>query len=200
MQSTDWPLKIRQYLTRAGQFLKEKYTDIDEYVTWLLKLHKELEIIYQGFLKENPELQKGAESWQKFLAFIQWSYNHLDINQKFSDLVVLLRERGQEIIEQTATDVQMRHNLQKTMLRFQPEIGLIELEQKLPFPWISLVETPLYEQLPEIQRVRSFLSVFESSNRSSIDLISSYLPQRQQLSDYIPPFKSKFNLTHLKKY
>ncbi|EFX63149.1 hypothetical protein DAPPUDRAFT_335879 [Daphnia pulex] len=79
------------------------------------------------------------------------------------DLVALLRERGAELWRQTVTDAQMRQTLQKTMFRFNPELGSIELEQKLPFPWISLDETPLFHELPEIQKVRSFFSLFKPS-------------------------------------
>lgn len=149
-------------------------------------------MIYQGFLRENPELQKGAENWQKFMALVQWCYNHIDFNQKMSDLVALLRERGAELWRQTVTDVQMRHMVQKTMFRFNPELGHIELEQKLPFPWISLDETPLFDQLPEIQKVQSLVSFFKPSNISTIDVLFSYLPRQQQLSSLLPPFKSMF--------
>jgi hypothetical protein len=193
MQSTDWPSRIRKYVTRAGQFLQQKYSDLDDYLSWIVKLKSEVEVIYQGFLMENPELQKGVENWQKFLTLIQWSYNHLDVNQKMYDLVALLRERGAELWSQTVTDVQMRYTLQKTMFRFNPELGSIELEQKLPFPWISLDETPLFDQLPEIQKVRSLLSLFKASNTSTMDLVFSYLPKQQQLSNLLPPFKSTVN-------
>ena len=84
----------------------------------------------------------------------------------------------------------MTNTLQKTMFRFNPEMGSIELEQKLPFPWISLNETPLFDQLPEIQKIRSLLSFFKPSNTSATDLVFSYLPRQQQLSQLLPPFKS----------
>lgn len=183
---------MRKYVTKVGQFLQQKYSDIDEYIAWLTRLQREINMIYQAFLKENPELQKGAENWQKFITFIQWSYNHLDVNQKISDMVAMLREKGAEIASQTATDAQMRYSLQKTLFQFNPEKGSIELEQKLPFPWISLDETPLFDQLPEIQRVKSIVSMFESSNTSTVDQLLSYLPRQQQLTDFLPPFQSKF--------
>lgn len=147
---------------------------------------------------ENPELQKGVENWQKFAAFIQWSYNHLDVTPKMYDLAALLRERGAELWRQTVTDAQMRHTLQKTMFRFNPELGSIELEQKLPFPWISLDETPLFDQLPEIQKVRSVLSLFKPSNTSMMDVVFSYVPKQQQLSNLLPPFKSTVNIISFK--
>ncbi|EFX66229.1 hypothetical protein DAPPUDRAFT_263510 [Daphnia pulex] len=98
------------------------------------------------------------------------------------DLVALLRERGAELWRQTVTDAQMRHTLQKTMFRFNPKSGSIEVEQKLPFPLIILDETQLFHELPEIQKVCSLLSMFKSSNTSTMDLVFSYLPRQQQLS------------------
>ena len=191
MQSSDWPSRVRKYLSKAGQFLQQKYSDIDDYLIWLGGVQKEMYAIYQAFLKENPELQKGAENWQKFMAFVQWSYNHLGVNQKLSDFVAVLRERGAEIASQTATDAQMRHTLQKTFFQFNPESGSIVLEQKLPFPWISLDETPLFDEIPEIQRIKSFVSFFQTSNSSStVDTLLSYLPSQQHLTDFLPPFKS----------
>lgn len=179
-------------MTRAGQFLQQKYSDLDDYLSWLVKIRNEIEIIYRGFLKENPELQKGAENWQKFIALVQWCCNHLDFNQKMSDFVASLRERGAELWRQTVTDAQLRHMVQKTMFRFNPELGYIELEQKLPMPWISLDETPLFDQLPEIQKVLSLVSLFQPSNTTTMDVVFSYLPRQQQLSDLLPPFKSMF--------
>lgn len=190
MQSTDWPSKIKKYLTQAGHFMQQKYSDIDDYLTWLAKLRAEIGVIYQEFLKENPELQKGAENWQKLLAFIQWTYNHLDVNQKISDIIVVMRERGEEILRQTATDAQMRYSLQKTLFHFNPDLGSIELEQKLPFPWLSLDETPQFDQLPEIQKVKSILAMFKSSNTSAVDTVLSYIPSHQPLTQMLPPFKS----------
>lgn len=197
MQSADWPSRLRKYITRAGIFLQQKYSDIDAYMSWLETLRKEVEVIYYAFLKENPELLKGAENWQKLMAFLRWSYDYLDINQKISDSIVTLREKGAEITSQTATDVQMRYTLQKTMFRFHPELGSIELEQKLPFPWMSLDEVPHFEQLPEIQRVRSIVSMFQPSNTSTVDLLLSYLPKQQYLADFLPPFKSIINIYRL---
>lgn len=191
MESTDWPSKIQKYLTKVSTFLQQKYSDINDYLTWVAKVRAELEVIYQAFLKENPELQRGTENLQKLVAFMQWSYNHLDVNQKISDVVVVLRERGEEIFRQTAIDAQIRNTLHKTMFNFNPEIGSIELEQKLPFPWISLDETPLYEQLPELQQIKSWFSIFKSSNASSVaDTFESYLPTQQRLNDLLPPFTS----------
>ncbi|XP_057368025.1 uncharacterized protein LOC130689027 [Daphnia carinata] len=200
MQSTDWPSRIRKYVTRAGHFLKEKYSDLDDYLSWLVKIRSEVEMIYQGFLKENPELQKGAENWLKFMTLIQWCYNHIDFNQKMADLVALLRERGAELWRQTVTDAQLRYMMQKTMFKFNPEFGYIVLEQKLPFPWISLDETPLFDQLPEIQKVQSLVSFFQPSNTSMIDVLFSYLPRQQQLSSLLPPFKSSAHLIGLQHF
>lgn len=190
MQSIDWPANVRKYLSRAGQFLQQKYSDLDEYLVWLDRLKMEIEILYEGFMKENPELEKGAENGRKLLAFLQWSYEYLKVNDKLSDLIVAIRERGSEVIYQTATDAQMRYSPQKTLFLFNPERGSIDLEQKLPMPWISLDEMPRFEQLPEMQRIRSFLAMFETSNTSVVDQILSYIPGKESLTDLIPPFKS----------
>ena len=190
MQSVDWPSKVRSYLTRAGQFLQKKYADVDEYLAWLSRLKSEIEILYDGFIKENPELEKGAENGRKLLAFLRWSYDYLRVNEKLSDLIVAVRQRGSEVIYQTATDAQMRYSPQKTLFHFNPERGSIVLEQKLPMPWMNLDEMPRFEELPEIQRVRSILSLFEPSNSSLVDQILSYVPSQESLTDLLPPFKS----------
>ena len=94
-------------------------------------------------------------------------------------------------MSQTATDAQMRYSPQKTLFRFNPELGSIELEQKLPFPWISFDEKPQLDQLPEIQRINSILSLFQPSNIRAVDRLLSSVPKQQQLSDLLPPFKGK---------
>ena len=191
MQDIDWPSKARKYLSRAANFLQQKYLDIDEYLVWLSQLRAELETLYQGFLKENPELQKGVDNGRKLVAFLHWSYNFLKIDERLPQILAALRERGPEIMSQTATDAQMRYSPQKTLFRFNPELGSIELEQKLPFPWISFDEKPQLDQLPEIQRINSILSLFQPSNISAVDRLLSYVPKQQQLSDLLPPFKGK---------
>lgn len=190
MQSADWPSKMREYVSRAGRFFQQKYSDLDEYLTWLEKFKAEVLTLYQAFIDENPELEKAADSGKKLLAFLQWSYNHLRIDQKFAALLAGLRERGAEVVQQTATDAQMRYSPQKTLFRYNPDLGSIELEQKLPMPWISLDEAPRFEQLPEIQRIRSVLAMFQPSNTSVIDQVLSYIPDNWSLSNWLPPFQS----------
>jgi len=87
----------------------------------------------------------------------------------------------------------MRYSPQKTLFRFNPEHGSIELEQKLPFPWISFDEKPRLDQLPEIERINSFLALFQPSNTSAVDQLLSYVPNKLQFTDWLPPYKSKLN-------
>lgn len=191
MQSIDWPSNVQKYLKKCALFLQQKYADIDDYLLWLEALKAEWSAIYQAFLAENPEVQKGIEDGERVVAFLRWSYGYLQVNQKIPQLVSAVREHGLETLRQTATEARMRHRVQKTKLRMHPELGFIELEQKLPFPWLSLDQRPQFEELPELQRVRSFVRMFQSSNSSAVDELMSYLPRETRLFDLLPPFKSR---------
>ncbi len=192
MQSVDWASKINGYISRIANFLQQKYTDLDEYLMWLERLKAELETLYDSFLKENPELDKGAESGRKLVSFLLWSYRYLELDQKLPQLLSTLRERGVEMFQQTATDARLRYSPQKTLFRFNPELGFVELEQKLPMPWISLHERPRFEELPEIRRINSFLSLFQVSNKSVVNDLLSQVPESFSISNWLPPFKSKY--------
>ncbi len=52
----------------------------------------------------------------------------------------------------------MRLREAKTLLRYDPDHGLIELEQKLPVPWLQLDQWPDWRQLPELRQIRSLLA------------------------------------------
>lgn len=195
MQSIDWPSNIQKYVKKAAQFLQQKYADVDDYLVWLETLKSEWYAIYQVFLRENPEVQKGIENGERFAAFLKWSYNYLQINRKIPELLSAIREHGLETLRQTATEAKMRNSVQKTKLRMNPERGLIELEQKLPFPWISFDEQPKFEELPELKRIRSFVQMFQPSDTSTLDEVLSYLPRETRLFELLPPFKSKKNIT-----
>ena len=178
MQSMEWPSNVPKYLTKIRTFLQQKYADIDEYVLLIEKIRLQLEDWYVTLLRSNPEYQKFADAWNKFVSLADWSLEHLQVGRQMKLLIAHVRERMLEEFRQTSTEARMRYQLDKTRLRYNPELGLIELEQKLPFPWIGFDQRPRFEELPELQRIQSLLAFFKSSNSSLIDQIMSYVPEQ----------------------
>ena len=199
MQSMEWPSNVPKYLTKIRTFLQQKYADIDEYVLLIEKIRLQLEDWYVTLLRSNPEYQKFADAWNKFVSLADWSLEHLQVGRQMKLLIAHVRERMLEEFRQTSTEARMRYQLDKTRLRYNPELGLIELEQKLPFPWIGFDQRPRFEELPELQRIQSLLAFFKSSNSSLIDQIMSYVPE-QDLADWLPPFKSSAQFIGLQHY
>jgi len=180
--------KMKQHLADAAVFLQMKYSELQQLVQIIDDVGKQLADIYSAFLEANPELEKGADAWRRSLEFLRWSYHYIDVEQRLSDMVVFLRRRGSELMNQSATDVYMRHREAKTRFSFEPESGSILLEQKLPFTWISFDEPPRYEDIQEIQMLNSLMKLFEPSNESFSDRIASYVPSTD-VADWLPPFK-----------
>jgi len=93
-------------------------------------------------------------------------------------------------MQQSATDAYMRHLEPKTRFSYEPESGSILLEQKLPFSWISFDELPRFEEIQEVQMLRSVVQLFEPSNKSLSDTLTSYVPN-MDVADWLPPFKGQ---------
>lgn len=110
-----------------------------------------------------------------------------------------MRLKTLQELRQSATEARMRLQEHKTRFRIHPELGWIEWEQKLPFPWNRFDEAPRFEEIPEIVSLQSFLSLFKSSNNSFSDRLSSYIPD-QDLTDWLPPFKGSAHLIGLQHY
>lgn len=77
----------------------------------------------------------------------------------------------------------------KTNFIFDPIAGLMKLEQKLPMAWHAFNETPIFEEIDELQLLSKAFRIFNGVNVSlfSIDVFEYYTNPYV----WLPPFKAR---------
>ena len=199
VQSGQVASNVGQHLDAVTDFLRQKYQQLHQLLGVVEELERQLTALYRQFLEDNPALQKGAQTWSSFLGALKWSYSYLQVNGNVLDLVAYVRRRVPAVAQQSATDAYMRLLERKTTLRLRPEWGSIELEQKLPFSWLSFDESPRLNQLAEMRQLNALVAMFQPSNVTLIDRIYSYVPN-SNVGDWIPPFKGSAHLIGLQHF
>lgn len=74
---------------------------------------------------------------------------------------------------------------------FEPEQGLVLLEQKLPMSWHAFNETPRFEEIPEYRALAVLQSQLALSNKTFWTFYYEYKPYTE-FQNWLPPFKGKY--------
>lgn len=86
----------------------------------------------------------------------------------------------------------------KTHFIFDPNAGIMKLEQKLPMAWHAFNETPLFEEISELQVINKAFRLFNGVNISLVhfDILQYYTNPYL----WLPPFKARSLLVGSRHY
>lgn len=90
---------------------------------------------------------------------------------------------------QTALEADNKHREAKTKFVFDPDVGVIELEQKLPMSWHAFNETPKFDEVPEYKLLMDVQGFFVSSNFSLWNALYE-MQQWMEINTWLPPFQA----------
>lgn len=187
LMENDAITNIRKYSVLTYKFLKEKYfklvpfgKELNELITELqdeIKALEKLEFI-QMITKRMDELQQK----------IEWIAEEFQIEKRMHQLVVILRNKFLRYA-QTALQSDDKYREAKTKFIFDPDKGVIELEQKLPMSWHSFNETPMFDEIPEYKLLIDAQEFFASSNFSLWGVMYD-IHRWMDISMWFPPFRA----------
>ncbi len=192
--SNDALTNIRKYSVLAWQFFKEKYFR-------LVPFGKELNDIVTELIAELKKLQnlEAIRFVQNKINEIQekldWFANEFQVEKRTKQLWKMIINKI-NYYRETALEVEDKYREAKTKFIFNPDIGLMSLEQKLPMSWHAFNETPKFEEIRELKMLYDVQKLFGEHNLSSYNIYSIMdFKSVLDTKSLLPPFKCKLWFT-----
>lgn len=187
IQNNDALTNIRKYSSLATAFLREKYFKVVPFGRELERLINEL-IDEIKMLKKREQIQfilNRIEEWQAKFA---WFAEEFQLDRRMHTLWTIIIDKITSY-EQTALQMDDKYREAKTKFVFDPNVGLIKLEQKLPMAWHAFNETPIFEEISELQAISKVFRMFNGVNISLVpfDMWQYYTDPYL----WLPPFKAR---------
>lgn len=179
---------IKKYTALLYEFLKEKYFKLVPFSKEIRKVYLELKEEVET-LKQSTYVQFVLLRIQEVQAKIDWLANELQVEQRVLQMWTMLKTKLMRMA-QTALQADSQYREAKTKFIFDPDAGLIDLEQKLPMSWHSFNTTPKFEEIPEYKLVGDIQSYFAGTNFSVWSLYYEY-KRYMDPNTWLPPFKAQ---------
>nr|XP_003701542.2 PREDICTED: uncharacterized protein LOC100880818 isoform X1 [Megachile rotundata] len=186
IKSNDIVTNIQKYTGLIIRFLKEKYFAF-------VPFGKELQDVVDEIITELKELQKlpsiryALEKMQQVYGRVYYVYEYLEVQAKIENALRLIHSKLMEA-SQTALQAESRYREAKTEFVFDPNQGLMRLEQKLPMSWHAFNQIPEFHEIPEFRAVADLKWYFASSNLTFWS-VYRYKPYMDPFN-WFPPFKA----------
>ncbi|XP_017105517.3 uncharacterized protein Apoltp [Drosophila bipectinata] len=197
VKSNDAITNIKKYSTLAWNFVKEKYFKL---VPFGAELNEVLTEIWQEIkqLEKIEQVQIMVQKYNEVLAKIEWVSEELQLEHRLHQVYHLLSNKFRNYAMNALETADMYREA-KTKFIFDPEVGIIDLEQKLPMSWHAFNETPKFEEIPEYQVLAKAQSFFSETNSS---IVMKLYNMRAHLDPktWLPPYYSRALLIDSRHY
>lgn len=188
IKSHDAITNIKKYSVIAWNFLKEKYFKL---VPFGAELHEVMTEIWGEIksLQKLDHIQIIIQKYNEIIARLEWIAEELQIERRLHQLYALIRNKFQNYAMNALETADMYREA-KTKFIFDPETGVIDLEQKLPMSWHAFNETPKFEEIPEYKFLAKAHNFFRKTNSS---FIKEMYTMRSHLepNTWFPPYYGK---------
>uniref|UniRef100_W4VR36 Putative lipoprotein n=1 Tax=Corethrella appendiculata TaxID=1370023 RepID=W4VR36_9DIPT len=195
---------IKKYSMLIWKFAKEKYFKI-------VPFGKELNDIITELYEELKTLQKLetvrflVQRIEEITAKVEWLAEEFQVEKRIHEVWRILTNKLMRYA-QTALQADNRYREAKTKFIFDPDNGILKLEQKLPMSWHAFNDTPKFEEIPEYKVICDIQNFFAATNISLWSLYYEYKPYTDP-NMWLPPFKAhsliignRFYVTFDKKF
>lgn len=189
LQNNDIFTNIRKYSGLAFQFLREKFMSLVPFGKELKEIAAD---ISNGFneLKNVEAVKEVFDRYDEIIAKIKWLMNEFQFDRRMKMLLDIAKNKLTRIT-QNALQTEDVYREAKTKFIFDPDVGKIEWEQKLPMAWHAFNETPQFEEIPEYKMFNDVQSFFFSKKNSSLWNLYYGLKPLSEPQNFLPPFTSR---------
>ncbi|XP_025406452.1 uncharacterized protein LOC112680523 [Sipha flava] len=178
---------LKKYTTMLYDVIKTRYYPLIPFATEINALRLEItDGLYQ--LLKLPLISYVIDNIKTMINQIVWFCEYIDLSKKIQNFIPKLIDRVYDLTY-TAVDNEMKYHKAKTKFLCNPEKGILELEQKLPFSWHAFNETPKYEEIPEYRRVTKLLNMFAPHNVTFWFLYYNLMPL-MDYTNWLPPYRA----------
>ncbi|XP_037927466.1 apolipophorins [Teleopsis dalmanni] len=197
IQSNDAITNFKKYSMIAWNFFKEKYFKL---VPFGAELNEVLTEIFDEIkeLRNINEVRIVIEKYNEIIAKLEWILNELQFETRLHQLYALVRNKIRNYAMNAIETADMYREA-KTKFIFDPEEGIIDLEQKLPMSWHAFNETPKFEEIPEYKLLAKAQNIFSTTNSSLLKYIYN-LRSNLDPKTWLPPYYSQALLVDFRHY
>ena len=188
LQNNDVFTNLRKYSGVMWQFLKEKFLSMVPFGKELRELSTDIANEFRE-LKKVEVVKEVVERYEEIESKMYWLMSEFQFEKRLNALIDIIKNKLSRIT-QNALQTEDVYREAKTKFIFDPELGKIEWEQKLPMAWHAFNETPQFEEIPEYKMMKEVQAfVFNKSNNSIWSLYYGLKPLSEP-QNLLPPFKS----------
>ncbi|XP_063971909.1 uncharacterized protein LOC135159796 [Diachasmimorpha longicaudata] len=188
IKANDIITNIRKYSAIIISFLQERYFT-------MVPFGKELKAIIDEILTELSELKKlpsvhfALDKIHYVYDRVSYLYKYFGIQAKVEKTIRLIHSKLMDV-SQSALQAESKYREAKTKFIFDPNIGLMCLEQKLPVSWHAFNQTPEFQEIPEYRAIIDLRDYFTASNATFWTLYYRFRPYTDPYN-LLPPFKAQ---------
>lgn len=188
LQNNDAFSNFRKYSALTWQFLKEKFMKIVPFGKEMKELAADISVEFKE-LQNIDTIRQAIEKYEDLEAKVVWILNEFQFEKRLNMMMDIIRRKLMRIT-QNALETDDIYREAKTKFIFDPDIGNIEWEQKLPMSWHAFNETPHYDEIPEYKLLNDIQTFLFSKKNSSIWNIYYELKPLSEPQNFLPPFKA----------
>ncbi|KAL9926249.1 apolipoprotein lipid transfer particle isoform 1-T7 [Glossina fuscipes fuscipes] len=188
IKSRDAVSNMKKYSNIAWNFIKEKYFK-------LVPFGAELNEVLTEIWEEIKELQKIEQvdlivrKYKKLMEKLEWVAEELQLEVRLRQLYYLIANKLHNYATNAVETADMYREA-KTKFIFDPDVGVMDIEQKLPMSWHAFNETPRFAEIPEYKLVAKIRNFFKTTNTSLIRYIYN-LRQHFDPKTWLPPYQGR---------
>ncbi|KAF7992093.1 hypothetical protein HCN44_001418 [Aphidius gifuensis] len=188
IKNNDIITNIRKYSAIIVSFIKERYFSMVPFGQELKDLVDEI-ITELSELKKLPSINYTYEKINYLIDQANYFYQYFGIKSKIEYTVRIIHLKL-ITISQTALQTESKYREAKTKFIFDPDNGIMCLEQKLPMSWHAFNQTPEFQEIPEYRTIVDMRNYFTISNSTFWNLYYRYRPYTDPYN-WLPPFKAQ---------
>ncbi|KAK5639713.1 hypothetical protein RI129_012205 [Pyrocoelia pectoralis] len=188
---------VYKYTTVIWTFINERYVKLipfsNEFKEVATEINNELKA-----LRSMPYVDYFIEKCDEINESAIWFAKYFSLENKIERFIGIVYSKLTDF-SQTALETENRHRTAKTQFIFDPNEGVVYLEQKLPISWHAFNETPKFQEIPEYKAINDLQNYFTTSKTNFWNLYYNYKPYTDP-SDWFPPFKAQAMLAGSQYY
>lgn len=188
IKANDIVTNVRKYTGMIINFIRERYFTMVPFGKELKDLVDEI-ISELAELKKLPSVNYALQKIHQVYEKINYFYEHFGIQKKIESTIRIIHAKLMDI-SQTALQAESKYREAKTKFIFDPNTGLMCLEQKLPMSWHAFNQTPEFQEIPEYRAIVDVRNYFTTSNATFWTLYYHYRPYTDPYN-WLPPFKAQ---------
>lgn len=188
IKANDIITNIRKYSAIVINFIRERYFTMVPFGKELKDLVEEI-ATELAELKKLPSINFALEKIHYIYNRASYFYKYFGVQSKIEGAIKIIQAKLTDI-SQTALQAESKYREAKTKFIFDPNVGLMTLEQKLPMSWHAFNQTPEFQEIPEYRALVDIQNYFSTSNATFWTLYYRYKPYTDPYN-WLPPFKAQ---------